>query len=62
MMMRGSDLCEFYIGRIAEDRAIRVFVSCVIDQLLIPHSVVVFSVSALRKYRYRGSGETGMHK
>jgi len=60
--MRRSDLCEFYVGRVAENRAIRIFVSCVIDQLLIPYSIVVFSVNALRKYRYRGSGETGMHK
>lgn len=50
-----SDLREFYVSRITKNGTIWIFVPCIIDQLLVPYSVIVFSISALRKYCYRGS-------
>lgn len=48
-----SDLCKFYISGVAKNSAIWIFVSCIINQLMIPHPIIVFSISTLWKYCYR---------
>lgn len=57
-----SYLCEFNISWIADYGTIWIFITGIADQLLIPHSVVVLPVCALREYCYSRPGDLTVGK
>lgn len=42
-------LCELHIGGVSQDLSVRLFVTCVTNQLTVPNSEVMFAICSLRK-------------